>query len=181
MGAEDDIKGILGVASQVCFVGTVCVAGREAFGHWLYRTCEYCDGAKCMRCQTCDATGKLKKPESKEWKFSVMDEDVPSVMPCMFCQGSGSVKCSRCMGAGGEIGTKMNYFRMFHGTRPFEGMARNRNVNLIPAKIDEDIARTAQIDVMQRFHESLGAFKRVVSKKKFARVLREKTEGSKKP
>ena len=29
MGGEDDIKGILGVCAQVCFVGTVIAAARE--------------------------------------------------------------------------------------------------------------------------------------------------------
>lgn len=180
MGAEDDIKGILGAASQICFVGTVCVAGRESFGHWLYHPCGLCNGAKCMRCKTCNATGKLAKPESNEFSFSV-SEEVGGSMQCMFCGGSGSVKCERCMGAGGEIGKRLNYFRMFHGTKPFNGFLKNRNMNVIPTRLDEEIARTARMDVMTQFHDSVEDFKEMVSKKKFIRALRAKTEGSKKP
>ena len=103
MGAEDDIKGILGVASQVCFCGTVVAAARKAYGHWLHRTCPRCGGAARLRCEHCDASGKLQRPTKRDDFINVMEEET-GTFPCMFCQGTGSVTCRTCKGAGARSG-----------------------------------------------------------------------------
>lgn len=151
MGAEDDIKGILGVASQVCFCGTVVAAAREAHGHWLHRTCDRCGGAERMRCEHCDATGKLHRPTSRGDFVNVMEQDA-GTFPCMFCQGSGSVTCRQCKGAGGEISRRLNWRRMvIGGARPFQELLRNRNFNLVGDAVDRAIVRRAQTDAMEDF------------------------------
>ena len=151
MGAEDDIKGILGVASQVCFCGTVVAAAREAYGHWLHRTCPRCGGAARLRCEHCDASGKLQRPTQRDDFINVMEEET-GTFPCMFCQGTGSVTCRTCKGAGGEIGRGLNWRRMVAGgSRPFQDLLRNRNFGLSRDAIDRAVVRRAQTDALEDF------------------------------
>jgi len=147
MGAEDDIKGVLGVASQVCFVGTVIAAGRESYGHWLHKTCRLCGGAKVMRCAPCGAKGKLNKPQSGEFNIS----ETTGTFQCMFCSGSGSVKCSKCMGAGGEIGKTFNWVRMVEGTKPFKDLLRNRSFGVLRHRVHAHVERHAELDALTDF------------------------------
>jgi len=149
MGAEDDIKGILGVASQVCFCGTLVATMREAYGHWLYHACSLCGGAKTMRCKNCDATGKLKKPASGDWND--VRSDASGTFACMFCSGSGAVKCSKCLGAGGEIAKKLNWTRMAEGSKPFKDLARNRTFGVVPSDLDVGIVRRTEKDILEDF------------------------------
>lgn len=151
MGAEDDIKGILGVASQVCFCGTVVAAAREAYGHWLHRTCPRCGGAARLRCEHCDASGKLQRPTKRDDFINVMEEET-GTFPCMFCQGTGSVTCRTCKGAGGEIGRGLNWRRMVAGgSRPFQDLLRNRNFGLSRDAIDRAVVRRAHTDALEDF------------------------------
>ena len=149
MGAEDDIKGILGVASQVCFCGTLVATMREAYGHWLYHTCSLCGGAKTMRCRNCNATGKLNKPASGDWND--VRSDTSGTFTCMFCSGSGAVKCSKCLGAGGEIAKRLNWTRMVEGSKPFKDLARNRTFGIVPNDVDVGIVRRTEKDALEDF------------------------------
>jgi hypothetical protein len=162
MGGEDDIKGILGVCAQVCFVGTVIAAARDAGAHWLHRTCTLCGGAKTMRCEHCNATGKLKKPEDRA-DFATLNAKVETFQ-CMFCQGKGQVNCRRCAGAGGEIGRNFNWHRLRHGEKPFKDLHRNRNLGYIPSLLRERIARQADRDALDQFHTDADVFDEVAAK-----------------
>lgn len=162
MGGEDDIKGILGVCAQVCFVGTVIAAARESGAHWLHRTCTLCGGAKTMRCEHCKATGKLQKPEDRG-DFATLNAKIETFQ-CMFCQGKGAVNCRRCAGAGGEIGRNINWHRMVHGEKPFKDLLRNRNFGHIPSLLNERIARQADRDTLDDFHDEVEELDGVAAK-----------------
>ena len=152
MGAEDDIKGILGVASQICFLGTVIATAMSSHGHWMRTNCRACGGARKMLCEHCRGRGKLTKPTARG-DFSDINAKVGE-FPCMFCSGSGAVSCRTCAGAGSEIGERLNWTRMARPLASFDEIRRARFFGLVPNPINDLIIRNAKEDTLDEFVHS---------------------------
>jgi hypothetical protein len=152
MGAEDDIKGILGVASQLCFLGTVAATAMSAHGHWMRANCRACGGARKMRCEHCRGRGKLTKPTARG-DFSDINAKIGE-FPCMFCSGSGAVTCRACAGAGSEIGERLNWTRMARPLASFDEIRRARAFGLVPNPIHALVILNAKEDALDEFVHS---------------------------
>ena len=61
------------------------------------------------------------------------------------------VKCSKCLGAGGEIAKRLNWTRMVEGSKPFKDLARNRTFGIIPNDVNVGIVRRTETDTLEDF------------------------------